>query len=127
MSYFTDVLSCIVSNYNRNEQSKPCNHTLPITMTLLIFVHTDKLTWVNKFSDLAIGCKPTTIYFELCMTSQSACFANLFLDVRFTQSHKVDCQNCMPRTATVHCHHLMSYGHLKVVNIFHKHILHLLE
>ena len=55
-------------------------------MTSFVFVHTDKLTWANKFSDLAIVCKPTTIYFELCMTSQIACFANLFLDVRFTHT-----------------------------------------
>ena len=55
-------------------------------MTSLIFVHTDKLTWVSKFSDLAIVCKPTTIYFELCMTSRIACFAHLFLDVGFTHT-----------------------------------------
>lgn len=81
------LFTCIVSNYNRNEQSKPCYHTRPITITSLVFVHTDKLTWVNKFSVLAIVSKPTTIYFELCITRRIACFAHLFIDVGFT--HRV--------------------------------------
>ena len=119
------LFTCIVSNYNRNEQSKPRNHTRPITITL--FTQTNSLGQTSSVIWLLCANQQQ---FILNYVSQAEL---LVLHIYFSTSDlHIEWQSRLSKLHAsnsnyVHCHHLMSYGQLKVVNIFCKHMLHLLE